>query len=121
MTIVAAKMKFFNACIAFVLLLALAGPLGVARANHTDPPQTVTIAGTFQDELGCLGAWLPDCDKTFLTYDAEDDIWQASFGLPANADEKDQPPRYKVALNGSWGENYGADANQGGADIPLAL
>ncbi|MEP7359259.1 MAG: DUF3372 domain-containing protein, partial [Anaerolineales bacterium] len=114
-------MKLFNACLAVMMLLALAGPLGAAQAQPAAAPETVTIAGTFQDELGCPGPWQPDCSKTFLTYDAEDDVWQASFDLPANTDEQDQPPRYKAALNGAWTENYGADAQQGGADIPLLL
>ena len=132
-------MKRFNLQVVFALLLALAGPLGaagptgvagpmsvagptgVAVASPAGAPETVTIASTFQDELGCPGPWQPDCSKTFLTYDAEDDVWQASFDLPANTDETDRPPRYKAALNGAWTENYGADAKQGGADIPLEL
>ena len=32
----------------------------------------------------------------------------------SNTTETDAPPRYKAALNGSWAENYGANAKQGG-------
>ena len=104
-----------------VLLVLVAGPMAVAGADTTPPPKTVTIAGTFQAALGCPGAWQPNCSKTFLTYDSEADVWRGTFNLPANTTEQDKPPRYKAALNGSWAENYGADAKQGGADIPLLL
>lgn len=114
-------MKRTQAALALVLLLSQAITLSAARADNTPPPKTVTIAGTFQPALGCPGSWQPDCPKTFLTYNAQDDVWEGTFNLPANTDEKDKPPRYKAALNGSWTENYGADAKPGGADIPLLL
>ncbi len=118
-------MKPFRVVAISVLLLAQLAALGAApaslAADATPPPTSVTIAGTFQDKLGCPGAWQPDCPKTFLTYDPQDDLWKGTFDLPANTTEKDTPPRYKAALNGAWAENYGADAKQGGADIPLLL
>ncbi len=86
-----------------------------AAAIVTPPPTSVTIAGNFQDELGCPGDWQPDCEATGLTYDAGDDVWQAVFSLPAGSWE------YKAALNDSWDENYGANAQPDGANIPLAL
>jgi pullulanase len=113
-------MKLTRSAFVLVLLSQVVSP-AVAHADNTPPPTTVTIAGTFQDELGCPGSWQPDCAKTFLTYDAQDDTWKGTFHLPANTTEQDKPPRYKAALNGSWAENYGADAKRGGADIPLLL
>ncbi len=103
-----------------LLLLAwLAAPALTrpARASDTPVPEIVTIPGTMQSELGCPGDWQPDCDKTFLVYDVEDDVWQGAFDLPAT--EADS--RYKVALNKSWSENYGAKATRNGPDIPLVL
>src|SRR5258706_7297759 len=118
-------MRLLRIVLVVVLLLARTAHWGVssaaALADTTPPPKSVTIASTFQDELGCPGSWQPACAKTFLTYDPQDDLWKGTFDLPANTTEQDKPPRYKAALNGSWDENYGANARPGGADIPLLL
>jgi len=93
----------------------------VTQAQSTPNPDSVNIPGTHQDELGCSGEWQPDCENTQLTYDLEDDIWQGTYEIqPANDADK-KGPRYKAALNGSWGENYGLNAAGGGADIPLLV
>jgi len=76
---------------------------------------TVTIAGSLQDELGCTGDWQPDCAATHLGYDAEDDVWQGTFNVPAGNWE------YKAAIDDSWDENYGANAVPGGDNIALNL
>ena len=81
--------------------------------DHTSNPTQVTVAGSLQSELGCTGDWQPECNMTSLT--AEDDVWQATFDVPAGAYE------YKAALNAAWDENYGANATQGGANIALTL
>ncbi|MGE5642853.1 MAG: DUF3372 domain-containing protein, partial [Byssovorax cruenta] len=93
-------------------------PTAQAQASN---PDMVNIPGTHQDELGCSGEWQPDCEKTQLTLDAEDDIWQGTFEIQPNNDSDKKGPRYKAALNGSWTENYGANATPGGADIPLVV
>ena len=72
-------------------------------------PTAVTVAGTFQSEAGCTGDWLPDCATTHLIYDAEDDVFQRSFTVPAGAQE------YKAPLNDSWTVSYGL--NSGSANI----
>jgi hypothetical protein len=89
--------------------------LPAATASHTPSPSSVTIAGSLQSELGCPGDWQPECSATHLTYDAGDDVWQRAFSLPAGSYE------YKAALNDSWTENYGRNAQRDGANIPLAL
>ncbi len=107
----------------FVLGAVLASMLFIspARAQETPIPTLVGLAGTHQDELGCPAEWQPGCPKTLLAYDAEDDVWQALFEIqPANDGDK-QGPRYKVALNGAWDENYGRNASRGGTDIPLLV
>ena len=86
-----------------------------ALASHTPNPSSVTVAGSLQSELGCPGDWQPECGATRLTYNAEDDVWQAAFNVPAGG------WHYKAALNGNWDENYGAGAQQNGADIPVSL
>jgi hypothetical protein len=90
-------------------------------AQSDTNPESVNIPGTHQDELGCPGEWQPECENTMLAYDEEDDVWQGVYEiLPANDADK-QGPRYKAALNGSWSENYGANAAAGGPDIPLVV
>ena len=86
-----------------------------ATASHTPPPASVTIAGSLQSELGCAGDWDPGCAVTHLTYDANDTVWQGTFDVPAGGYE------YKAAPTGSWNENYGAGAQQNGANIGLSL
>lgn len=97
----------------------LPGP-GVDAAPATAPlsqnaPTSVTLVGSLQDELGCPGDWQPDCADTGMAYDADDDVWQYEPTIPAGDYE------YKVALNGSWDENYGAGAQRDGPNIPLSL
>ncbi len=81
----------------------------------TEQPHMVVMAGTIQSVLGCPGDWQPECEATALTYDVDDDLWQATFDLPAGEYE------YKAALNGTWDVNYGLNAEAGGANITLSL
>ena len=62
------------------LLPAAAAP---ALASHTPDPASVTIAGSLQCELGCPGDWDAGCAATHLAYDADDDVWQGAFDVPA--------------------------------------
>ena len=100
--------------LASLLPVAAATPLGAARVLGAEPT-TVTLVGSLQSEAGCAGDWDPLCVATRLTYDAADGAWQGTFNLPAGSYE------YKVAINGSWDENYGANAAPGGANILLDL
>ncbi|CAN5750746.1 alpha-amylase family glycosyl hydrolase [soil metagenome] len=104
------------------LVMALSGSAGqlspaanVVSASHTAEPVTVTVVGSLQSELGCAADWDPGCLETRLGYDADDDVWQGSWEVPAGNHE------YKVALNNSWDENYGAGAQFNGPDITLSL
>ncbi len=101
--------------IALIAALAMPALSQVVLASHTLNPTSVTIAGGFQSELGCLDDWQPDCATTHLTYDASDDVWQGNFNIPAGNWE------YKAPLNDSWVENYGRNATRDGANIPLSL
>jgi Ca2+-binding RTX toxin-like protein len=86
-----------------------------ATALAATQPTSVTLIGDFQSELGCPGDFQPDCAATQLTYDATDDVWQGTFSLAAGT------WHYKAALNGSFDENYGANATPGGPNITLTL
>jgi len=78
-------------------------------------PASVVVPGSLQSELGCPGDWQPDCQAAGLEFDADDQVWQETFDVPAGDWE------YKVALNGSWDENYGSNAQPNGANLPLSL
>ncbi|MGE5249524.1 MAG: alpha-amylase family glycosyl hydrolase [Bacteroidota bacterium] len=111
-------LKLISSLAIFVLVfssLFSLNPAPAAKADHTSPPASVTMAGSFQQELGCSGDWQADCAATHLAYDSTDDVWQAVFNVPAGSWE------YKAALNDSWDENYGLNAEQNGANIPLNL
>lgn len=111
-----------NLFVIFAILLAsFSSVFASAVEAQGSQPTIVNIPGTHQDELGCPGEWQPDCEATLLTYDIEDDVWQGTYEIqPANDDDK-KGPRYKAALNGGWGENYGLNATQNGPDIPLVV
>ncbi|HVR69668.1 MAG TPA: pullulanase-type alpha-1,6-glucosidase [Vicinamibacteria bacterium] len=96
------------------LVLAAFAAAG-AWASDTPAPTSVVVPGSLQSELGCPGDWQPDCADTALTLDAEDQVWQGTFDVPAGMWE------YKAALNGGWDENYGLNAARNGANIPLTL
>ena len=74
---------------------------------------TVTLVGDLQSELGCGQDWDPTCTTTDLTIDANDDVYQAVFSVPAGSYQ------YKAAVNHSWDENYGRFTQSNGANIPL--
>jgi len=99
--------------------VALVSPLGAvavpAAAEHTPAPQTVTVAGSLQSEAGCAGDWQPACAQTRLQPTGTDGVYAAELDLPAGE------YAYKVAINGSWEENYGAGGAAGGDDVPLVL
>jgi pullulanase len=98
-----------------IVALLLAGPLSVVRADDTPPPSMVVIPGTIQKVLGCPGDWNTDCPQTELTYNRARDVWEGTFEIPAGRYE------YKVALNGTWAENYGLEGLRDGPNIPLAV
>ncbi len=104
-----------------LLLMALALFASPVLAQQRDdpenipPPDSVTIAGSFQTELGCAGTWNTSCPESMLTYDEANDIWLGVFDLPAGDFE------YKAALNETWDDNYGLNAEYYGANIPISV
>ena len=76
-------------------------------------PDAVSVPGTVNAAMGCPGDWQPECDQAQLTLDPDDHIWKGTYDLPAGN------YFFKVAINRSWDENYGAGAVRGGADIPF--
>ncbi len=87
---------------------------GVVSAQDT-PYASVTLVGTLQSVLGCDGDWQSDCALTYLTFDEEDQLWQAAFTLPAGEYE------YKVAINNALDISFGANGAANGDNIPLVV
>lgn len=75
----------------------------------------VGLPGSHQSEAGCAADWDPACENTFMTDEDGDGIYTLTLSLPAGDYE------YKVAMNGGWDENYGANGEAGGANIVLSL
>jgi len=75
-----------------------------------------TVPGSFQSELGCPGDWQPDCFRSWL----ED---PAGSGLYSFSTTAIPPGDYeaKVAIDGSWDENYGADGVRNGPNIGFTV
>ena len=86
---------------------------GGGAVGDVEQPSMVTVPGSANSEMGCTGDWDPGCAAAALTLDPNDEIWKGTFTLPAG------PYAYKVAIDGTWDENYGAGAVRNGADIPL--
>lgn len=76
-------------------------------------PQSVTVAGDLNDEMGCPGDWQPGCTSAFMALDPADSIWKLTADLPAGRYE------FKAAINGSWDENYGQGGARNGTNIVL--
>jgi len=74
----------------------------------------VTVPGSHNSEMGCPGDWQPDCADAKLTQ-FSDGIYHGTFDLPAGTYE------YKVAIGGSWDENYGAGGAPGGGNVTYTL
>lgn len=111
-------LRRLRAILPAVVIVALALPLLVAglpalAQDGEGQPEIVNIPGTLQTELGCPGQWAPDCEATFLSFDEVSGLWAGTFDMPAGSYE------YKVAINGSWDENYGGASDPGGANIVL--
>ena len=75
-------------------------------------PDTAVVAGNLGGALGAAD-WDPAESALQLTFDRSDELWKLTADLPAGKYE------YKVALNGSWDENYGRDGHRDGANFDM--
>ena len=82
----------------------VAAPLSVAESK------TVTVAGSLQSELGCPDDWQPDCAATDLAHVGTTTYYARASTVPAGTYE------FKVTINDSWDENYGAGGVANGAE-----
>lgn len=74
----------------------------------------VNVPGSYQSEVGCDEDWDPACANTALT-EGTDGLFHRTFTIPAGDYE------CKVALNGSWAENYGAGGVRDGNNIQFTV
>ncbi|WP_416416719.1 glycosidase [Paenarthrobacter aromaticivorans] len=85
-----------------------------APAVETLPqPDAVAIAGDFNKILGAPEDWAPQYDEVQMEFNPLVQLWTLTAELPAGF------YRYKIALNRSWDENYGAFGVRDGANHEL--
>ncbi len=109
------KARLFSVFVVFLLFLqTFAQPFvhSVKAAETTD--RTVTLVGSLQTELGHSSDWDPGAAETQMQDDGNQ-FYSLTATLPAGSYE------YKIAINGSWDENYGAFGVPGGDNIKLDL
>ena len=95
--------------------VVVAGALGAVAPAQADDARTVALVGNLQDEAGCPSDWDPACEATELTQVGTTSTYEGVFDLPGGSYQ------YKVAVNDSWAENYGAGGQLDGANIPLVI
>ena len=93
----------------------VSGVQTVTRSAPKPLVQSVTLAGSLQDELGCPADWDPACAASHLTFEPAEPtgVWRRTFRLPAGTYE------YKVAIDDAWTVSYGA--NGGGDNVTLTV
>ncbi|AXJ10179.1 glycosidase [Arthrobacter sp. PM3] len=67
-----------------------------------EQPESVAVAGDFNILLGAPANWAPQYDEAQMELDLVDQRWKMAADIPAGF------YTFKIALNRSWDENYGA-------------
>lgn len=67
-----------------------------------EQPEAVAVAGDFNILLGAPANWAPQYDESQMELDLVDQLWKLAADLPAGTYS------FKIALNRSWDENFGA-------------
>ena len=71
-------------------------------AETIQQPDAVAVAGDFNVLLGAPANWAPQYDESQMELDQVDQLWKIAADIPAGTYS------FKIALNRSWDENYGA-------------
>lgn len=90
-------------------------PVRVVVGEPEPSREFVTVAGALQSEMGCAADWDPACPESRLAFDTGDGLWHGEFTLPAGSYE------WKIAIDNSWDENYGAGGAAGGGNLTLTV
>ncbi|WP_432456825.1 pullulanase-type alpha-1,6-glucosidase [Cellulomonas iranensis] len=92
--------------------------VGVAVDGVEPPPAPggtlVTVPGSHNAAMGCPGDWQPGCEVARLT-STNGVVYSGTFTVPPGSYE------YKVAVGGTWDENYGAGGAPGGANVTYTV
>ncbi len=67
-----------------------------------EQPDAVAVAGDFNVLIGAPANWAPQYDEAQMELDQVDQLWKIAADIPAGY------YNFKIALNRSWAENYGA-------------
>ncbi|MGO4806373.1 glycosidase [Arthrobacter sp. 2MCAF15] len=67
-----------------------------------EQPEAVAVAGDFNVLIGAPANWAPQYDEAQMELDQVDQLWKIAADVPAGF------YTFKIALNRSWDENYGA-------------
>jgi hypothetical protein len=81
---------------------AVAEPLEGPDEETFPQPEAVAVAGDFNTFLGAPENWAPQYDESQMDFDFSSQLWTKTTELPAGF------YTFKIALNRSWDENYGA-------------
>jgi len=91
----------------------VASGVRTVTVGEAPQPDSVTVAGSLNQAMGCAEAWQPACTQAMMALDPADNIWRLTVDLPAGKYE------YKAALNGGWDENYGDGGQFNGPNLVL--
>ena len=92
---------------------AAAAPTSEAPATNVktvEQPEAVAVAGDFNILLGAPANWAPQYDESQMELDLVDQLWKLTADLPPGTYS------FKIALNRSWDENFGAFGAYDGAN-----
>lgn len=81
-------------------------------SRYATAPDAVSLAGNFGHRLGAED-WAPAGEQVQMAYSPVSQRWELTAQLPAGTYE------YKVAIDRSWEENYGAFGVRNGANHVL--
>ncbi len=95
-------------------MMPTAFSISVAEAAAAVGPTDVVLVGTVQTKFGAGTDWAPADGKTKMTPIGKG-LYEYKGKLPKGNYE------YKIAIGGSWSENYGADGASDGANMKLKL
>lgn len=90
--------------------------IGDAIGAMSSDETIVVLVGSLQAAANAeCSDWTPECRGTELFDEDGDGIYTGTFDIPAGDYE------FKIAINLSWAENYGADGAKDGGNIALSL
>jgi len=87
----------------------------IASGFSPECPLLVVLVGSFQDELGCYGDWVPECTNTALIYNSSSGLFEGDFNIPTGCYE------YRVVLDTYWLNNFGRDGIHEGPNYSISI